>query len=62
MWGLGLIQTVNNSGRFLLHDGRARTLEEAIIWHGGEGAFSKNAFINMNNVDRTSLIKFLNSL
>lgn len=62
LWGLGLIQTVNNSGRFLLHDGRARTLEEAIIWHGGEGAFSKNAFINMNNVDRTALIKFLNSL
>lgn len=62
LWGIGLIQTVNNKGRFLLHDGRARTLEEAIIWHGGEGEFSKNAFVNMNSVDRAALIKFLNSL
>jgi CxxC motif-containing protein (DUF1111 family) len=62
LWGLGLIQTVNNGGRFLMHDGRARTLEEAIIWHGGEGTFSKNAFINMNSTDRAALLKFLNSL
>jgi len=62
LWGLGLIQTVNTGGRFLLHDGRARSIEEAIIWHGGEGAFSKNAFMNMNSVDRSALLKFLNSL
>ena len=62
LWGLGLIQTVNNGGRFLMHDGRARSLEEAILWHGGEGEFSKKAFIKMNSVDRTALIKFLNSL
>lgn len=61
LWGLGLIKTVNG-GRFLLHDGRARTLEEAIIWHGGEGTFSKNAFINMNAADRAALISFLESL
>jgi len=40
LWGLGLIQTVNNVERFLMHDGRARSLEEVIIWHGGEDAFS----------------------
>lgn len=62
LWGLGLIQTVNNNGRFLMHDGRARTLEEAILWHGGEGQFSKNAFVKMNSADRAALIKFLNSL
>ncbi|ABG57954.1 di-heme oxidoredictase family protein [Cytophaga hutchinsonii] len=61
LWGLGLIKTVSG-GRFLLHDGRARTLEEAIIWHGGEGTFSKNAFINMNSTDRAALLKFLESL
>lgn len=62
LWGLGLIQTVNSGGRFLLHDGRARNLEEAILWHGGEGTFSKKAFVNMNRIDRAALIKFLNSL
>ncbi len=61
LWGIGLIQTVNKA-RFLMHDGRARTLEEAIIWHGGEGTFSKNAFINMNQIDRKALIAFLESL
>ena len=61
LWGIGLIKTVNKA-RFLLHDGRARTLEEAIIWHDGEGAFSKNAFISMNQIDRTALIAFLESL
>ena len=62
LWGLGLIQTVNSGGRFLMHDGRARSLEEAILWHGGEGDFSKNAFVNMNATDRAALLKFLDSL
>jgi len=61
LWGIGLIQVVNKQ-RFLMHDGRARTLEEAIIWHGGEGNFSKKAFINMNKTDRDALIAFLESL
>lgn len=62
LWGLGLIQTVNNNGRFLMHDGRARTVAEAILWHGGEGEFSKKAFVKMNANDRAALLKFLNSL
>jgi len=61
LWGLGLIKTVSGT-RFLMHDGRARTLEEAIIWHGGEGEFSKNAFVNMNAIDRAALLSFLESL
>jgi CxxC motif-containing protein (DUF1111 family) len=62
LWGLGLIKTVNNSGPFLMHDGRARNISEAILWHGGEGTFSKNAFVRMNAGDRAALLKFLNSL
>lgn len=62
LWGLGLINTVNNGGSFLMHDGRARTVSEAIIWHGGEGEFSKNAFLNMNAEDRAAILKFLQSL
>lgn len=61
LWGLGLIKTVSG-GRFLLHDGRARTLQEAIIWHGGEGTASKNAFLNMSALERAALISFLESL
>ncbi|MBC7450535.1 MAG: thiol oxidoreductase, partial [Cytophagales bacterium] len=48
--------------RFMMHDGRARTLEEAILWHGGEGEFSKKAFVNMDKTDRDALIAFLESL
>ena len=61
LWGLGLIKTVSGE-RFLLHDGRARTLEEAILWHGGEGEASKKAFINMTAMDRNALLLFLESL
>ena len=46
----------------LLHDGRARGLEEAIIWHAGEAETSKQVFINSNRAERESLIKFLESL
>ena len=40
LWGLGLYQTVNNPG-YYLHDGRARSITEAIMWHGGEAANAK---------------------
>ncbi|WP_018344237.1 di-heme oxidoredictase family protein [Cytophaga aurantiaca] len=62
LWGIGLIQTVNNGGRFLMHDGRARSVAEAILWHGGEAQFSQKAFIKMNAADRAALLKFVNSL
>ena len=63
LWGIGLINLVNNkNGRFLLHDGRARTIEEAILWHGGEALNSKNKFMKFSKADRAALIKFVNDL
>lgn len=61
LWGIGLIQTVNKHTH-LLHDGRARNVEEAILWHGGEAATSRNNFKNLNTTQRAALIKFVNSL
>ena len=46
----------------LLHDGRAHTVEEAILWHGGEAELAKNRFIQLQKQDRERLIKFVNSL
>jgi CxxC motif-containing protein (DUF1111 family) len=51
-----------NRHTFLLHDGRARNLEEAILWHGGEAEKSKEKFKNLPRKDRTALIKFLESI
>ncbi|MBL91442.1 MAG: thiol oxidoreductase [Myxococcales bacterium] len=61
LWGLGLIPVVNHHHR-LLHDGRARGFEEAILWHGGEAAESRDAFKAMPKEDRDYLIRFLESL
>lgn len=61
LWGVGLFQTVNNPG-YYLHDGRARTLVEAIMWHGGEAAASKAYYANLSKSDRDAILKFLNSL
>lgn len=61
LWGIGLVKTVNRH-TFFLHDGRARNLTEAILWHGGEADASKKAFLAMNKEDRDALIKFLESL
>jgi len=61
LWGIGLQEKVNGHTYFL-HDGRARNLLEAIMWHGGEGEASKNIFKNMPKEDRDALITFLNSL
>jgi len=61
LWGLGLISTVNNH-TFLLHDGRARNIEEAILWHGGEAENSKDQFINLSAEERQQVLDFLNSL
>ena len=61
LWGLGLTQTVNGHTRYL-HDGRARNLEEAILWHGGEGQKSKEEFMKLSREDRSHLIEFLQSL
>jgi len=61
LWGLGMIEFVNDH-TFLLHDGRARTIEEAILWHGGEAETSKNNFMNLKAKEREQLLSFLNSL
>lgn len=61
LWNIGLTSGVSG-GEAYLHDGRARTLEEAILWHGGEAETAKEAFRTMSAADRAALIKFLKSL
>ncbi len=61
LWGIGMIQTVNDH-TFLLHDGRARNIEEAVLWHGGEAERSREDFKKLSAADRTALIRFLESL
>ncbi|WP_034057643.1 di-heme oxidoreductase family protein [Lacinutrix jangbogonensis] len=61
LWGIGLIPAVNNHSN-LLHDGRARTIEEAILWHGGEADAIKQNFKNLPLDERHQVIDFVNSL
>jgi CxxC motif-containing protein (DUF1111 family) len=61
LWGIGLTQLVSGF-TFYLHDGRARSLEEAILWHGGEGEKAKQNFMQLNQKDRSRLVQFLQSL
>lgn len=61
LWGIGLTQRINGNG-FYLHDGRARSLTEAILWHGGEGQKARDAFAALQKSDRQALLAFLESL
>ncbi len=61
LWGIGLSKQVNGSTNFL-HDGRARNLLEAIVWHGGEAEASRKLFMKLSKDERDDLIAFLNSL
>ncbi len=61
LWGLGLIDDINGH-RFLLHDGRARTIAEAILWHGGEAHSSREAFRTLDADQRAELLAFLEAL
>ncbi|MFN8406609.1 MAG: di-heme oxidoredictase family protein [Sphingobacteriaceae bacterium] len=61
LWGIGLTEKVNGHTNFL-HDGRARNLMEAILWHGGEAQNAKNKVRNLSKKDRDALISFLESL
>jgi CxxC motif-containing protein (DUF1111 family) len=61
LWSIGLTAGISG-GEAYLHDGRARTLEEAILWHGGEAEASEEVFRNMSASDRAALIAFLKSL
>ena len=62
LWGLGLSKNSQGGQYFLLHDGRAKTIEEAILLHGGEGSQSKSTFQQLTAKDKAMLIKFLESL
>ncbi len=61
LWGIGLTERVS-SHTYFLHDGRARSLLEAVLWHGGEAAPQRDAVVNMPPEDRAALIRFLESL
>jgi CxxC motif-containing protein (DUF1111 family) len=60
LWGLGLLSSINPNVRYL-HDGRARSIEEAILWHGGQGSASRDRFKQLSADDRQSLIDFVTS-
>jgi CxxC motif-containing protein (DUF1111 family) len=61
LWGIGLTETVNGHTQFL-HDGRARNLLEAILWHGGEAEQARQAVSDFDASERGALLAFLNSL
>lgn len=61
LWGTGLIKDVNGHTR-LLHDGRARGVLEAVLWHGGEAEGAKQNVLKMNKAERDALVKFVESL
>ncbi|WP_207493172.1 di-heme oxidoredictase family protein [Aridibaculum aurantiacum] len=62
LWGLGLSQNSQGGQLFLMHDGRARSIEQAIALHGGEALKSKQRFDQLNATQKDQLIKFLKSL
>jgi CxxC motif-containing protein (DUF1111 family) len=61
LWGIGLVATVDDHA-YYLHDGRAQTLTQAILWHGGEAEAAREKFRTMSKPDRDALIAFLDSL
>ncbi len=61
LWGIGLFQTTNGHTRYL-HDGRARDINEAILWHGGEAAPAQERYRQLPADKRQDLVTFLNSL
>lgn len=61
LWGIGLTEAVNGHTQFL-HDGRARNLLEAILWHGGEAERTRQAVLEFDAGERDALLAFLNSL
>lgn len=61
LWGIGLSEQINGSRHFL-HDGRAQTLEEAVLWHGGEAAEARQRFVHLPREQRQLLLHFVGSL
>lgn len=62
LWGIGLSPNSQGGQYFLLHDGRAHSIEEAILMHGGEALQAKNAYTQLSVTDKKAIIKFLKSL
>ena len=62
LWGLSLHEKINGEKPRLLHDGRARTFQEAILWHGGEASGAKENYMNLPKEKREKLLKFLEEL
>ena len=62
LWGLGLSPNSQGEQYFLMHDGRAKSIEEAIQMHGGEALQSNNEFAQLSPTDKNALLKFLKSL
>jgi CxxC motif-containing protein (DUF1111 family) len=61
LWGIGLTAQVTGRASFL-HDGRARSVLEAVLWHGGEAAASREVVLGLSETDRDALVAFLESL
>jgi CxxC motif-containing protein (DUF1111 family) len=61
LWGIGLFGAINGHTRYL-HDGRARNLEEAILWHGGEAQAARDAFAALDANTRAAMLRFLGTL
>ena len=62
LWGLALHEKINGEKPRLLHDGRARSFQEAILWHGGEAIKAKENYMNLSKDKREKLLKFLEEL
>lgn len=62
LWGIGKYKLATGKNPELLHDGRAKTIEEAILWHGGEAQNSKEKFMNLTKIHRVSIIKYIEEL
>jgi CxxC motif-containing protein (DUF1111 family) len=61
LWGIGLVETVSGE-LHLLHDGRARSFPEAVLWHGGEAQGPRDRFAALSAADRALVVRFLGSL
>lgn len=62
LWGLGLVDEVAGEPGHFLHDGRARSLEEAILWHGGEAETAQESYLELSETERHALLTFLEDL
>lgn len=62
LWDLGLSEDSQGGQIYLMHDGRARSIQEAILMHGGEAENSKNNYVNLSAEEQQQLLAFLKSL